>query len=362
MIRLDPLAPLRHWLDGPPRRPARRSGRPRFRPALEQLEGRALPSTVAPPTINQPADQTVAEDTNGGADHTFMLTGISPGAGFHQFNVQINWDNANIIPQTPGFVFGSFSGTNPQSVPLTFTTAAEASGTVHVTVTVTDTGTPDHGESPGSTVVNFNVNVTPVNDAVANPLSVVVGGGANPLQLTVGDADGGQPAPTFSIATPPAHGTLSNLNPATGAVVYTPVPGYNGPDSFSFTATDGAGPLNSSSTATVSLGVVQVITPPPGSGVVFKGFQLILNRKRLQLSKLRLDFGGSPNVQPGVFPVSVAGLSLKVKVAVTPSGGDTFVDLSLVLPRKKLSLTPRLLRQLEGAAQTLVAEILWGGL
>src|SRR5690242_12163210 len=113
MSRLDPLAPLRRWLARTPRHPARR---PRFRPAVQPLEDRALPSTVSPPTIDQPADQTVAEDTNGGPDHTFTVTGISPGAGFHQFQVQINWDNTNIIPQGD-FVFGSFSGTNPQSVP-----------------------------------------------------------------------------------------------------------------------------------------------------------------------------------------------------------------------------------------------------
>ena len=363
MIRLDPLAPLRHWLARPPRRPARRPARPRFRPALQQLEDRALPSTVSPPTIDQPADQTVAEDTNGGADHTFLLTGISPGAGFQQFKVQINWDNTNVIPQSPGFVFGSFSGTNPQSVPLTFTTAPEAAGTVHVTLTVTDDGPPANGQSPGSTVVNFVVNVTAVNDAVANPLSVVLGGGANPLQLTAADADGGQPAPTFSLASQPAHGTLSNLNPATGAVTYTPAPGYNGPDSFTFTATDGAGPLTGSSTAMVSLDVVQVTTPPPSSGVVFKGFQLLLNRKHLQLSKLRLDFGGNPNVAPGVFPFQVGGVNVKVKVVVTPSGGDTFIDLSLVgLPKRKLTLTRKLLTQLESQGQALVAQILGGGL
>jgi hypothetical protein len=363
MPLLNPFAPLRAWLVRPPRRPAR----PRFRPAVQQLEDRALPSTAVPPTIDLVSNQTVLQDTNGGADHTITLSGISPGAGFHQFNVQINWDRADIIPQND-FVFGNFSGGNPQSVPLTFTTAADTSGTVHVTVTVTDTGAPDHGESPGSTQRAFDVIVNPVADApTANALTVAVGGGGNGLQLsaTDPDGDGGQPAVTFSIATQPAHGTLSNLNPATGAVTYTPNPGYNGPDSFTFTATDGpdsAGGLHDS-TGTVSLTVVQPgLPPPPVTGPFFKGFQLFINRRRPLASKLRLDFGANPSVQGGVFRVTVGTLSFKVRVAVTQSGADTFVDLSVIPPKGNVALTPRLLRQLQGAAATLVGEILVGGL
>jgi hypothetical protein len=363
-MRFDPIAPLRDWLARPPRRPAR----PRFRPALQQLEGRALPSTASPPTVDPVLDQTVAEDTNGGPDHTFTVTGISPGAGFHSFNVQINWDRADIIPQGD-FTFGNFSGVDPQSVPLTFSTAPNANGTVHVTLTVTDMGTPDNGESPGTTVIHFNVNVTPVNDPpTANPFSAV-GGGAGILHLTGNDGDPEvQQALTFTITSNPAHGTLSNLNPATGDVTYTPNPGYSGPDSFAFTVTDdgSAGPPAglTSSPATVSLTVIPFSPPPgPGSSSAFlKSFQLLLNRKRPQLSKLRLDFAGDPGARPGVFPVQVGPLSLKVKVVVTPSGGDTLVDLSLVLPKKKLVLTTKLLRQLQGVAPTLAAQILAGGL
>ncbi|HEY2231993.1 MAG TPA: Ig-like domain-containing protein [Candidatus Angelobacter sp.] len=35
---------------------------------------------------------------------------------------------------------------------------------------------------------------------------------------------------TFSIVTQPAYGTLSKFVPETGAVVYTPVPGFTGGD------------------------------------------------------------------------------------------------------------------------------------
>jgi hypothetical protein len=40
---------------------------------------------------------------------------------------------------------------------------------------------------------------------------------------------------SYAIASNPAHGTLSAFNPATGAVTYTPNPGYDGSDSFTYT-------------------------------------------------------------------------------------------------------------------------------
>ena len=55
---------------------------------------------------------------------------------------------------------------------------------------------------------------------------------------------------TFAVATGPAHGTLS-LG-ANGAYSYTPGNNYTGPDSFTFTASDGAA---TSLAATVSLTV-----------------------------------------------------------------------------------------------------------
>ena len=44
---------------------------------------------------------------------------------------------------------------------------------------------------------------------------------------------------TFAIYQNPTRGAISSLNPNTGAIVYTPNPGFAGDDSFSFTASDG---------------------------------------------------------------------------------------------------------------------------
>ena len=58
---------------------------------------------------------------------------------------------------------------------------------------------------------------------------------------------------TAVLVTPPAHGTLTlNTN---GGFTYTPNANYNGPDSFTYRATDGS---SNSNPATVSIGVTPV--------------------------------------------------------------------------------------------------------
>lgn len=44
---------------------------------------------------------------------------------------------------------------------------------------------------------------------------------------------------TYELLDPPSHGTLSELDPATGRVRYTPAAGYSGPDSFTYRVSDG---------------------------------------------------------------------------------------------------------------------------
>ncbi|MBK8286098.1 MAG: Ig-like domain repeat protein [Ahniella sp.] len=64
---------------------------------------------------------------------------------------------------------------------------------------------------------------------------------------------------TFSIQTPPAQGTLSQFDAATGAYRYVPFANANGADAFTFTVSDG---VVTSSPATVSISISAVNDAP----------------------------------------------------------------------------------------------------
>ncbi len=87
-----------------------------------------------------------------------------------------------------------------------------------------------------STPATVSIDVLPVNDApVANDLSVgVVEDGSAPVVLSGSDIDGDNLS--FAVLTNPANGSLSGTAPN---LTYTPTPGFNGSDSFTYAANDG---------------------------------------------------------------------------------------------------------------------------
>jgi len=98
-----------------------------------------------------------------------------------------------------------------------------------------------------SNTATVAITVTPVNDPpVANDQAVVTSQNT-PVVVTLTGSDIDSANLTFSVATGPSHGTLIGNSPA---YTYTPAVNYSGPDSFTFTASDG--PLTSLP-ATVSI-------------------------------------------------------------------------------------------------------------
>ncbi|MCP3062241.1 Ig-like domain-containing protein [Myxococcus sp. K38C18041901] len=147
---------------------------------------------------------------------------------------------------------GALTGTGAS---VTYTPNANFNGTDTFQVTVSD------GRKQATATVT--VTVTPVNDApVAASATVTVNHNTStPITLVATDVDGDVVG--FTVTAPPANGTLSG----TGAqLLYTPNADFQGADSFTFTANDGALPSN---TATVSL----TVRGPPvcGDGFVDSG-------------------------------------------------------------------------------------------
>jgi len=77
-------------------------------------------------------------------------------------------------------------------------------------------------------------------------------------------ATGGAGTPTFTIVTPPAHGTLGAINGA--QVTYTPAANYSGPDSFTYRASDGT-QLSDPATATIAVATVNAAPVATNSSV-----------------------------------------------------------------------------------------------
>ncbi|HVK14325.1 MAG TPA: Ig-like domain-containing protein, partial [Gemmataceae bacterium] len=162
---------------------------------------------------------------------------------------------------------GSLTLTGPQPAlntlltSLTYRPAADYFGPDTIAATVSDLGNTGQGgalTATGSTVVT----VTPVNDApVGTPDAYST---AEDTLLTVpvsgvlgNDTDVDGPALSAVLVGGPSFGTLT-LN-SDGSFTYTPALNYNGPDSFTYRASDGSLP---SAVTTVSLTVTPVNDAP----------------------------------------------------------------------------------------------------
>jgi len=136
---------------------------------------------------------------------------------------------------------GDSSGTTLNSEKYTFTTPVNAR---YVRVTVNGNTANTWASITELDVFGPSSNSPPVanNQAVTTNKNTAIG-----IILTASDADN-NPL-TYSVVTPPAHGTLSGTAPNLN---YNPNTDYVGPDSFTFKANDGTADSN---TATVSITV-----------------------------------------------------------------------------------------------------------
>lgn len=155
--------------------------------------------------------------------------------------VDVLANDTDIDGDTLTLVSGGITTTNGtatvQDGQIKFTPAANFNGSASVTYTVTD-GTVQK-------MATITITVTPVNDAPAlqGVTSITAAEDTVVTNTFVTDVDNSEL--TFTLTTPPAHGTVTFEQVAGASVttyryVYTPVKDYDGTDTFTVKVSDGA--------------------------------------------------------------------------------------------------------------------------
>ncbi len=203
-----------------------------------------------PPTANA-QNVTIDEDTPA----PMTLTGDDGDPAFQQ-------TVTFLIVQQPAH--GTLIGFSAQTGAVVYTPAANYNGPDSFTFRTIDDDMAGEPAFLSSTPAEVSITVNAVNDrpvASAQSPSVLQNGSvAIALAGSDGDPELEQPV-VFALAGGPSHGTLSPLNGTTGAVTYTPLADYSGPDSFTFVVTE-VDTNWASTAATVSLTVLAVNEQP----------------------------------------------------------------------------------------------------
>jgi VCBS repeat-containing protein len=195
--------------------------------------GPAIPASVSPrPQTGQAsASVTLTGTTTGGRGF------FDPGPGFNR----------------PGLTAGcgvdvtSVTVNSPSQASLMLDTTAATNAPCSLTFT-----NPD-GQSATASVNLLERAPTAVDDTRSAAQDSVLNGSS----VLANDSDPDGDALTAAKASDPSHGTVS-VN-ANGTFTYTPAAGYTGPDSFTYTASDGT----LQDTGTVSITVTAVTNHPP---------------------------------------------------------------------------------------------------
>jgi hypothetical protein len=123
---------------------------------------------------------------------------------------------------------GTITGLDASTGTLTYTPAGGYTGPDSFSFRASNAG----GDADGATV---SISVVPPKPSCAAVAAVVATGTPTAMILSCG----GQTL-TYS-ASAPTHGAITGFDPAAGTLTYTPTPGYTGPDSFTFGASNAGG-------------------------------------------------------------------------------------------------------------------------
>ena len=215
----------------------------------------------------------------------------------------------------PPYTYTMDSGTTlPSGLVLasngTISGTPTALGTTNFTVRVTDSS-----GAPGPYFSGNNLSITVQNlpPPVANPVSATVAYNSTNAPITL-NITGGAPA-SVAVGTQAAHGTAT----ASGtSITYPPTPGYAGPDSFTYTATN-AGGTSAPATATITVSPPTITYTPssPAAGTVGTAYSQ---------SVAGASGGASPYtyaIASGTLPAGIT-LAANGTLSGTPTANGTF--------------------------------------
>ncbi len=191
--------------------------------------------------------------------------------------------NVNVRPTGTTDVI-TITANVPTTIPVkdndlskTGTTVSIGTPPLHGTVTINASGVPVYVPTPGYSGPDTFTYILATPDGLqSDPISVNLTV-KTPVVLSAPDLTIETPVSTPTIISgitvppggtvtfpkPPAHGTVT-YDPVTGNVIYTPNPGYNGPDDFTYVVTDPDGNTSSPGKVTITVAI------PPKIGLAKK--------------------------------------------------------------------------------------------
>jgi hypothetical protein len=195
---------------------------------------------------------------------------VAEDTGATSMPVLLNDTDAESDPLTISAVTNGLKGTVAiigGGTGLAYTPYPNATGSDSFSYTISDPGTPHTihdvlGGIPKTDTATVAVTITPANDAPDAvddaPLSVGEGASATTFAVLANDTDVDADPLTITAKTDGAHGTVAITGGGAG-LTYEPIALYYGPDSFTYTVSDGHGGVD---TATVHVYVGRDATAP----------------------------------------------------------------------------------------------------